>query len=245
MQNELIKHMVGRFLSWRLPENFNPDGGIIFNPVANAGTVHEYRHEPMGTNLFNATQAEAMVRHMLDGFPMQNEDYALREALGFGCTYDASLNLQGALDDLRGRFDPKDGGVIAGTIERVIDQLEAARAAQASQIEALTKERDEALDDVRIWKGEAETRSEGLVQLNLDRADLSVRAMIATERATAAEAKAAKMREALASRNMQILIRDIRPFAERGIGSIRIGMDDVRSILAVVDAAALDQEARP
>lgn len=128
MQNELVKHMVNRFLSWRLPENFSPDDGIIFNPIANAGTVHEYRHEPIGTNLFNATQAEAMVRHMLDGFPMQNEDHALREALDFGGTYDASLNLQGALDDLRGRFDPKDGGVIARTIERVIEQLEAVRA---------------------------------------------------------------------------------------------------------------------
>lgn len=42
---------------------------------------------------------------------------------------DASLNLQGALDDLRGRHDPKDGGVIARTVERVIAQLENLRAA--------------------------------------------------------------------------------------------------------------------
>lgn len=40
---------------------------------------------------------------------------------------DASLNLQGALDDLQGRFDPKDGGVIARTVTRAIDQIEAVR----------------------------------------------------------------------------------------------------------------------
>jgi hypothetical protein len=46
---------------------------------------------------------------------------------------DASLNLQSALDDLRGEFNPKDGDVIARTIERVIDQLETARAALAKE----------------------------------------------------------------------------------------------------------------
>jgi hypothetical protein len=28
MADDQIKHMIYRFLSWRLPENFNPDGGI-------------------------------------------------------------------------------------------------------------------------------------------------------------------------------------------------------------------------
>jgi hypothetical protein len=51
----------------------------------------------------------------------------IRKALFDPTQDDASLNLQGALDDLLGRFDPKDGGVIAGTVERVIGQLEAAR----------------------------------------------------------------------------------------------------------------------
>jgi hypothetical protein len=27
------------------------------------------KHEPSGTNLFDATQADAMVRHMLEGLP--------------------------------------------------------------------------------------------------------------------------------------------------------------------------------
>lgn len=62
-----IKHMVERFLSWRLPDNFNPDGGISFQPVVNLGTEHQHRLQPTGTNLFDYRQAEEMVRHMVDG----------------------------------------------------------------------------------------------------------------------------------------------------------------------------------
>ena len=64
-----VAHMVDRFLSWKLPKNFNPDGGIEFRPLANKGTEHERVREPTGTNLFDYTQAEAMVRHMLEGLP--------------------------------------------------------------------------------------------------------------------------------------------------------------------------------
>lgn len=69
MNDAQIKYMVDRFLSWRLPQNFNPDGGISFEPVGNKGTPHEYRREPSGTNLIGAHDADAMVRHMLDGMP--------------------------------------------------------------------------------------------------------------------------------------------------------------------------------
>lgn len=62
-----IKTMVNRFLSWRLPEDFAPDAGISFKATFNEHTAHPMRHEPVGTNLFNAQQAEAMVRHMLAG----------------------------------------------------------------------------------------------------------------------------------------------------------------------------------
>jgi hypothetical protein len=62
-----IKHMVDRFLSWKLPENFNPDGGISFKAAYNEHTAHPAKHEPSGTNLFGATQATAMVRYMLEG----------------------------------------------------------------------------------------------------------------------------------------------------------------------------------
>lgn len=64
-----IKHMVGRFLGWKLPENFQPDAGISFQAHFNNGTAEGGQHQPMGTNLLDATQADAMVRYLLDGLP--------------------------------------------------------------------------------------------------------------------------------------------------------------------------------
>ena len=63
---EMIRHMVNRFLQWKLPEDFRPDAGISFNPTFNEHALHPMEYEPVGTNLFTATQAEAMVRYMLD-----------------------------------------------------------------------------------------------------------------------------------------------------------------------------------
>jgi len=74
MTDDQIKHMVNRFLSWKLPENFNPDAGISFKAAFNEHTAHPMRHEPSGTNLFDATQADAMVRYMIDGMPDSNGD---------------------------------------------------------------------------------------------------------------------------------------------------------------------------
>ena len=67
VSGDMVKHMVSRFLNWKLPENFAPDAGICFEPTFNKGTPYEMKHTPTGTNLFNATQAEAMVRYMLEG----------------------------------------------------------------------------------------------------------------------------------------------------------------------------------
>ena len=69
MTDEQIKHMVDRFLMWKLPTDFGPDGGVSFDPIANKGLQYQYRREPVGTNLFTATQATAMIRHMIDGLP--------------------------------------------------------------------------------------------------------------------------------------------------------------------------------
>lgn len=74
----LIKHMTERFLSWKLPANFAPDNGISFDPIANRGYQFESRREPVGTNLLTYAQAEAMVRHMLDGAPLPRGDAPLR-----------------------------------------------------------------------------------------------------------------------------------------------------------------------
>jgi hypothetical protein len=70
LTDEQIKYMVDRFLQWRLPENFNPDGGISFKRIGNEHRPEwSYKNEPVGTNLFDATQTEAMIRHLVDGMP--------------------------------------------------------------------------------------------------------------------------------------------------------------------------------
>src|SRR5688500_16250428 len=71
MNDPIIKHMVDRFLTWKLPEDFHPDGGISFEPEFNAEYMAQQgeppmRHEPVGTNLLTAIQAEAMVRYILE-----------------------------------------------------------------------------------------------------------------------------------------------------------------------------------
>lgn len=77
MTDEQIKHMVDRFLGWRLPDHFNPDAGISFKPDFNEHTPYPMKHEPSGTNLFDATQAEAMVRYMIDGMSRSDPDAPL------------------------------------------------------------------------------------------------------------------------------------------------------------------------
>jgi hypothetical protein len=77
-----IKHMVSRFLGWRLPETFHPDNGISFTPEFNAEYMASLgkppmRHDPVGTNLFDADQATAMVRYMLEGLPIARDGRAL------------------------------------------------------------------------------------------------------------------------------------------------------------------------
>ncbi len=66
MNEEQIDKMVNRFLRWKLPKDFGPDGGISFNRVVN-GSEREYGSMwwPIGTNLLTATQAREMILHML------------------------------------------------------------------------------------------------------------------------------------------------------------------------------------
>ena len=77
--NEIIKKAVTRFLGWRLPSDFNPDGGISFQREynvsynANRGLPPDI-HEPTGTNLFTAQQAEEMIKYILKITPITNED---------------------------------------------------------------------------------------------------------------------------------------------------------------------------
>jgi hypothetical protein len=77
MTDEQIKHMANRFLGWRLPDDFSPDAGISFKAEYNdspgvmemLGIDKPMRHQPVGTNLFDAVQAEAMVRYMIEDMP--------------------------------------------------------------------------------------------------------------------------------------------------------------------------------
>lgn len=65
MTEAQIKLMAERFLRWRLPEDFSPDGGVSFKRMFNEHTGHPMRHEPVGTNLLTLDQAVQMVRHMV------------------------------------------------------------------------------------------------------------------------------------------------------------------------------------
>jgi hypothetical protein len=60
--------MVNRFLSWRLPDDFGPDAGILFRRPENKALW------PVGTNLLTATQAEEMLKHVLNVQPAQHAD---------------------------------------------------------------------------------------------------------------------------------------------------------------------------
>lgn len=59
----LAKEMVNRFLGWKLPGDFSPDGGISFTP--SSAVIPSGPHWPSGTNLFHAGQALEMFKHCL------------------------------------------------------------------------------------------------------------------------------------------------------------------------------------
>lgn len=101
MTEAQIKHMVNRFLAWKLPENFSPDAGISFKKTFNDHTDHPMKHDPSGTNLFDATQADAMVRYMIEGLAMTPEQQAtaarLADAVELPPGWQESLDVVGLL----------------------------------------------------------------------------------------------------------------------------------------------------
>lgn len=68
MNDEQIKHMVNQFLKWKLPEDFQPDNGISFQPTYNSLNGPR-KNEPSGTNLLDANQAEVMIRNLIENLP--------------------------------------------------------------------------------------------------------------------------------------------------------------------------------
>lgn len=70
--SEQLKYMVDRFLTWKLPDTFNPDGGITFKKTYNEHLPVPSQHVPVGTNLFSAVEAEQMILHLLEGLPSKS-----------------------------------------------------------------------------------------------------------------------------------------------------------------------------
>lgn len=58
-----IDEMVNRFLAWKLPADFSPDGGVSFSTFYEPDSPHW----PTGTNLLTAQQAKGMFTHALAG----------------------------------------------------------------------------------------------------------------------------------------------------------------------------------
>lgn len=59
-----INDIVNRFLSWQLPKSFNPDGGISFDE-RHDDAWNKNKAWPIGTNLLDAAQAQAMFEYVL------------------------------------------------------------------------------------------------------------------------------------------------------------------------------------
>lgn len=78
MTKAQLIHMITRFLAWKLPANFSPDGGITFDRFANSNTPYKLRREPSGTNLLDYHQAKEMVEHITDQLPPSEEVISLR-----------------------------------------------------------------------------------------------------------------------------------------------------------------------
>ena len=108
-----IKQMVERFLQWKLPENFNPDCGISFKKMFNENTPHPMKHEPVGTNLFDADQVEAMIRYILE-LPAKE---------------DAAVTLQDKIETVLARENVFHGQVgesqIVSLAERIVELVKA------------------------------------------------------------------------------------------------------------------------
>ena len=63
---KVTDEMVNRFLWWKLPRDFAPDCGISFDG-RKPDQWNPSREWPVGTNLFTAVQARAMLEHVLGG----------------------------------------------------------------------------------------------------------------------------------------------------------------------------------
>ena len=70
MMTKTIDELVNRFLRWKLPEGFSPDGGISFKRIPDFPELNKWEYEPVGTNLFTAVQAKEMFEYCLKEEPV-------------------------------------------------------------------------------------------------------------------------------------------------------------------------------
>lgn len=168
---KLINESVNRFLGWKLPANFAPDAGIMFKPNANTESPvqFQYKHEPTGTNLFRAGQAEAMLIHvakpLTDKIETLESDLQLQTKVFIAACEDLALIAE------KLGIDPEDGGAspIIGSITELEAQLTDAKK-DAERYQALRRGQkwsvidgigdtlraeglDEAIDDAAIAEG--------------------------------------------------------------------------------------------
>lgn len=94
---EVVAEMVRRFLSWRVPPDFAPDGGISFTP-------HPYPEcWPIGTNLLTEQQAKAMFLQCLP-------------AIAFECMEwkDRALSAEKTIERMADEFNRENGLTFMG-----------------------------------------------------------------------------------------------------------------------------------
>ena len=103
-----INYMVDRFLGWRLPDNFGPDGGISFKREFNEHTAHPMKYEPTGTNLLDASQAHAMVRYLIQGMP--DRDGESQRIIPPGCVCDPEDWLNDVILPQCAKYEESGGG---------------------------------------------------------------------------------------------------------------------------------------
>ena len=66
MMTKTIDELVNRFLRWKLPKGFSPDGGISFKRIPDFPELNKWEYwKPVGKNLFSAEQAKAMFEYLL------------------------------------------------------------------------------------------------------------------------------------------------------------------------------------
>ncbi len=147
---DLIDHMTSRFLQWKLPDDFSPDGGVTFTAVS--------PHGPVGTNLLTYAQAKAMVEYMIDGAPIAALTLPDDEAVGE------------VLERLQKTDEYEPLGHTGWEAADLITTLLAQRAADAARIRELKAERDRRTemhecamserDDATLYADEQKARAE-------------------------------------------------------------------------------------